>query len=148
MQVNQLPTRTAERCHSNLIEFYNILPVYSMLNKALLFFLSKQNLRGAIDMNSNSRMLTVSGVYPNSSLNPVPAVRVQGKWLEDIGFCVGCKVKIYESVGEITIKLAESPENEGNAESKSNKKDSHKSKQQPRNKVVYSSDKSNKRASS
>ena len=109
-----------------------------MLNKALLFFLSKQKLRGVINM--SSRMLTVSGVYPNSSIKPVPAVRVQGKWLENIGFCVGCKVEIYESAGEITIKLAKSPENEGNAESKNNKKDSHKSKRQvqPRNKVVYS----------
>ena len=91
-------------------------------------------------MSSNSRILTVSGVYPNSGLKPVPAVRVQGKWLENIGFCVGCKVEIYESAGEITIKLAESTEteNEGNAEPKSCKKDSHKSKRQaqPRNKVV------------
>ena len=61
----------------------------------------------------SSRMLTVSGFYPNSSLKPVPAVRVQGKWLENIGFCVGCKVEIYESTGEITIKLAESTENGG-----------------------------------
>jgi hypothetical protein len=107
-----------------------------MLNKALLFFLSKQNLRGAIDMNSNSRMLTVSGVYPNSGLNPVPAVRVQGKWLENIGFCVGCKVEIQESAGEIIIKLAESTDNESlKDETKSNKRNScrkQKSKQQER----------------
>jgi hypothetical protein len=108
-----------------------------MLNKALLFFLSNLKLRGVINM--SSRILTISGFYPSSSLKPVPAVRVQGKWLENIGFCVGCKVEIYESAGEITIKLAESPENESNAESKSNKKDSHKSKRQvqPRNKIVY-----------
>ena len=84
----------------------------------------------------SSRMLTVSGFYPNSSLKPVPAVRVQGKWLENIGFCVGCKVEIYESNGEITIKLADSTlsdsaENEGNAEPKSKRHT------QTKNKVVY-----------
>ena len=85
----------------------------------------------------SSRKLTVSKVYANSK--PVPAVRVQGKWLEDIGFCVGCKVEIYQSAGEITIKLAESQENEIVAEFKSDKKYSHKRKRQtqPRNKAVY-----------
>lgn len=62
----------------------------------------------------SSKTLTVSGIYSSpSSLKPVPAIRLQGKWLEDIGFYIGCKLEIYGSVGEITIKLVESTENGG-----------------------------------
>lgn len=61
----------------------------------------------------SSRILTVSGLYVSPSCSkPVPAVRVQGKWLENIGFSIGCKVEIQEGNGEIVIKLA-SPANGG-----------------------------------
>lgn len=80
----------------------------------------------------SSRMLTVSGVYPNSCIKPVPAVRVQGKWLENIGFHVGCKVEIYESDREITIKLVENADNANKpseiAENKKNSPEKPKSK--------------------
>ncbi|PYG83884.1 type I toxin-antitoxin system toxin SymE [Ruminiclostridium sufflavum DSM 19573] len=92
----------------------------------------------------SSRMLTVSSVYPNSCIKPVPAVRVQGKWLENIGFHVGCKVEIYESDGEITIKLAESDCNTSKssetAENKKNSPKNSKSKKQTQTrgrKVLY-----------
>jgi HSP20-like domain of unknown function (DUF1813). len=55
----------------------------------------------------SSRVLTVSGLYTSpSSRKPVPAVRVQGKWLENIGFRIGDKVEIYEDKQAITIRLA------------------------------------------
>ena len=54
----------------------------------------------------SSRILTVSGLYANpSGSTPVPAVRVQGKWLENIGFHIGDKVEIYEDREAVTIKL-------------------------------------------
>ena len=54
----------------------------------------------------NSRVLTVSGLYPSpSSRKPVPAVRVQGKWLEEIGFRIGDRVEIYEDRETVTIRL-------------------------------------------
>lgn len=58
----------------------------------------------------SSRVLTVSGLYTNpSSRKPVPAVRVQGKWLEQIGFRIGDRVEIYEANQEIVIRLAKAP---------------------------------------
>lgn len=43
-----------------------------------------------------SRILTVSGLYQGpSSKGPVPAVRVQGKWLSRLGFKIGDKVVVY-----------------------------------------------------
>ena len=58
----------------------------------------------------SSRVLTISGLYTSpSSRKPVPAVRVQGKWLENIGFRIGDKVEIYEANQEIVIRLAKEP---------------------------------------
>lgn len=55
----------------------------------------------------SSRVLTVSGLYASpSSSKAVPAVRIQGKWLEEIGFHIGDKVDIYEDMDVITIRLA------------------------------------------
>ena len=54
----------------------------------------------------SSRVLTVSGLYTSpSSTKPVPAVRVQGKWLEQIGFRIGDKVEISEDREAVTIRL-------------------------------------------
>lgn len=59
----------------------------------------------------SSRVLTISGLYTSpSSRKPVPAVRVQGKWLQDLGFRIGDKVEIYESKEAITIRLAKEPQ--------------------------------------
>ena len=55
----------------------------------------------------SSRILTVSGLYASpSSTKPVPAVRIQGQWLKELGFGIGDKVEIYEGKEEITIRLA------------------------------------------
>lgn len=54
----------------------------------------------------SSRILTVSGLYTSpSGTKPVPAVRVQGKWLEQIGFRIGDKVEICEDREVLTIRL-------------------------------------------
>jgi hypothetical protein len=54
----------------------------------------------------SSRVLTVSGLYTGpSSTKPVPAVRVQGKWLEQIGFRIGDKVEVSEDREAVTIRL-------------------------------------------
>jgi hypothetical protein len=54
----------------------------------------------------SSRVLTVSGLYTSpSSTKPVPAVRVQGKWLEQIGFRIGDKVEVSEDREAVVIRL-------------------------------------------
>ncbi|MEW9702977.1 SymE family type I addiction module toxin [Paenibacillus sp. SI8] len=57
------------------------------------------------------RKLTVSRafLYRNTKFQVVeaPAIRVQGKWLEALGFLSGCKVEVLEKHGEITIRLLE-----------------------------------------
>lgn len=54
----------------------------------------------------SSRVLTVSGLYTSpSSSKAVPAVRIQGQWLKELGFRIGDKVEIYEDREEITIRL-------------------------------------------
>ncbi|KKW29293.1 MAG: hypothetical protein UY72_C0051G0007 [Candidatus Uhrbacteria bacterium GW2011_GWD2_52_7] len=61
----------------------------------------------------SSRVLTVSVLYTSpTSRKPVPAVRVQGKWLEQIGFRIGDKVEIYEDKEAITIRLAKEQQKE------------------------------------
>ena len=55
----------------------------------------------------SSRILTVSGLYTSpSSTKPVPAVRIQGQWLQELGIHIGDMVEIYEGKEEITIRLA------------------------------------------
>jgi hypothetical protein len=52
----------------------------------------------------SSRVLTVSGMYPGpSSTKPVPAVRIQGVWLQNLGFRIGDKVEIYEDGKGLTV---------------------------------------------
>lgn len=52
------------------------------------------------------RVLTVSGVYTGvPSSKPVPALKLQGIWLQSLGFPVGSKVSITGEKGEITITL-------------------------------------------
>lgn len=58
-----------------------------------------------------SRVLTVSGLYAGpSSTKPVPAVRIQGQWLKELGFGIGDKVEIYGDREEITIRLLKEKE--------------------------------------
>ena len=54
----------------------------------------------------SQRVLTISGLYQSSSsYKPVPAIRIQGKWLEKLGFTIRSKVKVCEGTEEINIKL-------------------------------------------
>ncbi|EGO61771.1 hypothetical protein ALO_21576 [Acetonema longum DSM 6540] len=56
------------------------------------------------------RILTVSGVWSHRNAVgqyvEVPALRLQGKWLAQLGFRVGSLVHVYENPGEITIRLS------------------------------------------
>jgi hypothetical protein len=63
------------------------------------------------------RRLTVSRtfLYRNAQYQDVeaPFIRVQGKWLEVLGFTAGSKVEIVEKPGEITIRLMEGDDSHG-----------------------------------
>ncbi len=50
------------------------------------------------------RMLTVS-TASTSNYKEAPAIRIQGKWLRDLGFKTGCKVIVEENHGLLTIRL-------------------------------------------
>jgi len=64
------------------------------------------------------RKLTVSRAFqyrsnPLSKDREAPFIRVQGKWLETLGFTAGSKVEIVEKPGELTIRLAEGADSYG-----------------------------------
>lgn len=48
------------------------------------------------------RLLTVYSTYANDS--EMPQIRIQGKWLEKLGFTPGKKFIIQEKSGELTLK--------------------------------------------
>ena len=52
------------------------------------------------------RTLTVSWIYHGSaSREQIPAIRIQGRWLEKLGFKIGDKIEITEKNEEIIIRL-------------------------------------------
>ena len=57
----------------------------------------------------NTRIITVSGISPYSDSKgrfvQIPLVRLQGKWIEKLGFHTGSKIKVYENNGEIILTL-------------------------------------------
>lgn len=53
------------------------------------------------------RELTISYVTPNGGTHYVPFIRLQGKWLSDLGFQIGKKVIVQESKNEIVIRVKE-----------------------------------------
>jgi toxic protein SymE len=53
--------------------------------------------------NENSRILTVYYTYLNGK-DRRPLIRLQGKWLQDLGFQSGDKVVIEEHGGALLIK--------------------------------------------
>jgi hypothetical protein len=55
----------------------------------------------------NSRLLTI---YSLSVYNrkEYPFIRLQGKWLERLGFGIGRKIIVEERKGELLLKLAQS----------------------------------------
>lgn len=66
------------------------------------------------------RRLTVSRtlLYRNAQLQDVeaPFIRVQGKWLEALGFTAGSRVEITCQPGELTIRLTEEDGSHGKGE--------------------------------
>jgi toxic protein SymE len=54
----------------------------------------------------NSRFLTINYIYVSPRANrPFPAIRLQGEWLEKLGFTIGSRVLVHENYGELVIKL-------------------------------------------
>ena len=49
------------------------------------------------------RLLTVYSTYTSST--EIPQIRIQGKWLEKLGFHVGKKFIIEEKYGQLVIRL-------------------------------------------
>jgi hypothetical protein len=54
-------------------------------------------------MEKKKRLLTVSSAFINNQ--QIPQIRIQGKWLNDLGFSIRCRVEVNEEKGEITIRL-------------------------------------------
>ena len=57
----------------------------------------------------STRILTVSAISPYEDKNGkfvlIPIIRLQGKWLDTLGFQIGSKVKVYANGKTIIIKL-------------------------------------------
>ena len=49
------------------------------------------------------RKLTVNYLYSNGNKKPYPFIRLQGRWLERLGFSVGDKVIVSTGEGVIVI---------------------------------------------
>ena len=49
------------------------------------------------------RKLTVNYLFTNGNKKPYPFIRLQGRWLERLGFAVGDKVAVTAGVGKIVI---------------------------------------------
>jgi toxic protein SymE len=56
------------------------------------------------------RKLTINYLYTNGNKKPYPFIRLQGRWLERLGFAVGNKVSVAAGEGLIVIV----PAKEGN----------------------------------
>ena len=49
------------------------------------------------------RKLTINYLYTNGNKKPYPFIRLQGRWLERLGFAVGNKVSVAADEGLIVI---------------------------------------------
>ncbi len=56
-------------------------------------------------MDKKKRLITVSSAFVNNQ--QIPQIRIQGKWLNDLGFSIRCRVEVEESKGELKIKIFE-----------------------------------------
>ncbi|MFC5702777.1 SymE family type I addiction module toxin [Cohnella faecalis] len=56
-------------------------------------------------MAKKKRVLTVSSAFINNQL--IPQIRIQGKWLNDLGFSIGYKVVVEEIQGQLIIRVVE-----------------------------------------
>ena len=56
-----------------------------------------------------SRVLKVCAVFPYTNQNgrfvEIPSIKLQGKWLEKLGFTTDHKVEVLENAGEITLRI-------------------------------------------
>lgn len=52
------------------------------------------------------RQLTVNYLFTNGNKKPYPFIRLQGRWLEKLGFAVGDKVTVTAGEGLIVIAPA------------------------------------------
>ncbi|TCL35110.1 type I toxin-antitoxin system toxin SymE [Anaerospora hongkongensis] len=61
----------------------------------------------------SSRILTVYYTYLNNGKDRWPLIRLQGKWLQDLGFSSGAKIEVTESNGGLFIKARRREVGEG-----------------------------------
>ena len=54
---------------------------------------------------SNERFYTVGYVPQGTKPNPRPQLTIKGRWLEQIGFYVGCPVIIKIEQGKLVVEL-------------------------------------------
>ena len=76
---------------------------------------------GGINLSSegeNSRILTVYYTYLNNGKNRWPLIRLQGKWLQDLGFHSGSKITIEEHGGALLIKAVDDDKMNGDKKDK------------------------------
>ncbi|WP_425340022.1 SymE family type I addiction module toxin [Paenibacillus ihuae] len=59
-------------------------------------------------MDKKKRLLKVSSAFVNNQ--KIPPIRIQGKWLNVLGFSIRCRVEIEENQGELRIKILKSEE--------------------------------------
>jgi len=52
----------------------------------------------------DNRVLTVSGFSP-SFRKEYPFIRLQGKWLESLGFQIGSRITVEEKQGELVLRV-------------------------------------------
>ena len=58
----------------------------------------------------NTRILTISSISAYN-YKEVPYIRLQGKWLQELGFEIGRKIEVEENEGLIVIRIASVDEN-------------------------------------
>lgn len=59
----------------------------------------------------NTRNLTISSISGHK-FKPVPYIRLQGRWLRELGFEIGRKIEVEESENLIVIRIASTDESE------------------------------------
>nr|WP_092075113.1 SymE family type I addiction module toxin [Dendrosporobacter quercicolus]NSL49642.1 type I addiction module toxin, SymE family [Dendrosporobacter quercicolus DSM 1736]SDN33608.1 toxic protein SymE [Dendrosporobacter quercicolus] len=59
-------------------------------------------------MGKSTRILTVYYTYQNGATRPL--IRLQGKWLQELGFLPGAKIEVQENKGSLFIKARPLPE--------------------------------------
>jgi hypothetical protein len=66
----------------------------------------------------NARRLTVSRHYPESRATrsghlpsePMPFLRLQGRWLDEAGFTIGANVRIEVAAGRLVLEVIDAEE--------------------------------------